>query len=143
MPIQREKTIEELMGGTRGGTPAPFVFNPDTASGRSPYQQQYGETTAQWRARTARPISPTGIDPAESAYLRTTGYDPNAPPPTAEQSYSSTLSMFQQQINALDMEVARKRADIQNRYNVIGQGRLGSQRAIQAQTGMLGQVGGF
>lgn len=162
MPTNEElqMTMEEMVGGAsgraayearvaelRGETPAPFVYNPQTAGGKTQYERQYGETEAQYRARTANlggistlPLSEENQVQADISRLY--GYAPGMEMPTEAGSYANQLSIHQQQIDALDVALAQQRARIAAQYQKIGQGRLGSQRAMQAQSGMLGQVSG-
>jgi len=64
------------------------------------------------------------------------------PAPTREGVRKEITDMFQAQIDALNRAAAEEKARLSTRYAEIGKRRLGTERAQQASTGMLGQVSG-
>lgn len=62
--------------------------------------------------------------------------------PNLEESIKSQLARFQSEIDALNRLYAEKRAETTARVQARGNARLGSNRALQANSGMLGQVSG-
>ncbi len=156
MPITPEEyqmTIEEMLGGASGqsayqsrisglrGQPEQQAYTPATSpTGQPmPYTRGYGETEEQFRQRIAglgnQPVgSLYGLEPEQESYLESIKYDPTG--------YNLQLSTIQEQINALDRVAAQERARITAQYQKIGASRQGSLRAMQAGSGMLGQIGG-
>lgn len=83
-----------------------------------------------------------GLDPeAEKARQALLASYPQAPPVETD-IYKSTLDKFQAQIDALNTLYAQKKADISAQYAKEGERQLGTQRALLAGAGMLGQVSG-
>ena len=66
----------------------------------------------------------------------------NEPAPTREGVRKEITDMFQAQIDALNRAAAEEKARLSTRYAEIGKRRLGTERAQQSSTGMLGQVSG-
>ncbi len=63
--------------------------------------------------------------------------------PSQSDIYNKTLDQFQAQIDALDRLYATKKAEMTTQLATKSTGEIGSQRAIMAGAGMLGQVSGM
>lgn len=87
-----------------------------------------------------------GIDAAQKAagiasgYLNSDGTPATAP--DAATVRSQVLSQYQDQIDAINKASAQARANISTKYAGIDNERVGEERALLANTGMLGQVSG-
>lgn len=80
------------------------------------------------------------ISNAEKA--STTGYDPNSPAPTQADTYAQALNQYQAQIDAINNIYATKRNEVTKQYTDIGNGRMGQEAALLANTGMAGSTFG-
>ena len=124
----------------------------------NPYMLQIGETPEQYNVRveglrskpTNQPtIGSLGLDTGQSPYdqeierLQNERFSNlNEPAPTREGVRKEITDMFQAQIDALNRAAAEEKARLSTRYAEIGKRRLGTERAQQSSTGMLGQVSG-
>jgi hypothetical protein len=63
--------------------------------------------------------------------------------PNQQDTYNSTLAMFQDEINSLNRVYAEQKSNLKNQLARKSAGELGSQRAIMGGAGMLGQVSGM
>lgn len=106
-------------------TPPPTVSNQTPADIDSAVYQ--GETPEEKAIRDAE-------EKAQSIYPTET--------PDAEKIRTDTLARFQSEIDALNVAAAQKKAELASTLGEKAKGQLGTQRALLAGSGMLGQVSG-
>ena len=78
-------------------------------------------------------------DDAQSNLLASYG----TTPPSESDVYKSTIDQFQGEIDALTSLYAKKKSEITAQMGRTSEQQLGTQRALLASSGMIGQVGGM
>ena len=126
-----------------GPAPAPKPVSPPTPGAPSPVPAAAGTGAAATPAQIYSGIIPQGDSRLEDAYKIEEQNILDTQKPVDERTIrEQTIQKFQSQIDALTNYYAEVKRQRQNAEFVQGQGRLGSDAAIQSRRGLLGSTFG-